>query len=432
MSAQAKGKAPVRPNMPSTLLEMDVTEGLRTLVVDSSSETDEDEPAQQPRLRQLSVKVPARVRPSLGRKAATAPPGALYIYKHAKPYVPRRAISEKAEHGKSSFKHRQEPKHKMTPPIPRLPPSITLPTKSFVIGKMLSRNSIEKAGSKSNRQVWRLSPQASSHLRSISEALGDRKKPLEVSSFSEKERVKETLDRKKLDSLRTTSFVDFKSKDLPGTPLSMVSTPRELYGSQYDYESARPSPTGPRLDIESPLLPTPQTSPKTKHFSLPLTPQVQRRMTMRRSSSEPKPESSPEKKTVYIPGPIRIVDRIVATPRKGSIASLESFAQPYSPAKPFSDHIALDSVACFFEELGVMEESSEEGFDLYWLAEEKCSERITRDRKGASSVPAGRPFSPAPSSPRPSMQAEQRYAPSLEIRGRRRLRSLLRSSRSIR
>ena len=127
---------------------------------------------------------------------------------------------------------------------------------------------------------------------------------------------------------------------------------------------------------------------------------------------------------MYIPGPIRIEDEIVATPRKGSIASLEPFRQPSSHGKRFSDLVALDGIVCFFQDLGVVDESSEEGLDRYWLSDEELCKEVTRAQKGASRVPS--------SSPRASMQEGQRQAPSLEIPGRRRLRSLLKSSRSTR
>ncbi|CAI6278208.1 unnamed protein product [Periconia digitata] len=436
MSAQAKGKAPIRSkNFPSSMLgvstlEIDVTEGLRTMVIDSDEDDDQDVDTMQQRLRQHSDAIPATTnRPPLARKAATAPPGELYIYKHPRPHIPRRAISERANRGTSNLTSRQRSSSDTIPPIPRRLQSTTVPPRSAITRKMTNRKTVGRVGSKTNRHVWRLSPRASAHLRSISEAMGERKKLVDISSFSEKARVKETLERKKMDPLRTTPFVDFKLKDLPGTPSSMVATPRELYGEQSSNGSARASPKGPRLlRDESPLLPAhsaARTTPRAKHFSLPLTPQIQRRATLKRSSSETKTSSSPEKRTVYIPGPIRIEDRMVATPRKGSIATLDLFAQPYTQAKRFSDLVALDSIVCFFQELGIVEEASEEGLDLYWLPGGDVGEGISKTAKGGHSDRTGQTFTSASPSPRVSIPDGQRHAASPEIPGRRRLRSLL-------
>lgn len=431
------------------VFEIDVTEELRTLVLDSDSDQGVAAQPVRPnatlrvfprelinldrqRLRQLSDAVfPTITRPPLGEKAATAPPGALHAYRQPKPHIPRRAVSDRTDLPQSNVHSRQRPNDDVTPPLPPLPRPVIPPKENITITpNMSNRKSIGRVGSTSERHVWRLSPQASSQLRSISHALGDRKKLLEVpvDSFSGKARVKAALDRKKLDPLRTTPFVDFKSKELPASPNSMGATPQELYGNPFDNASARASPGTPALYEESPLLPVnspPWTSRSAKHLSLPMTPQTpQRRGTLRRNSSEMSAKHDAEEERVYIPGPIRIEDEIVATPRKGSIASLEPFRQPSSHGKRFSDLVALDGIVCFFQDLGVVDESSEEGLDRYWLSDEELCKEVTRAQKGASRVPS--------SSPRASMQEGQRQAPSLEIPGRRRLRSLLKSSRSTR
>ena len=49
-------------------------------------------------------------------------------------------------------------------------------------------------------------------------------------SFGAKPRVRETLKHKEMELLKT-DIVDAKSKDLPTTPNSVVSTPREAYGT---------------------------------------------------------------------------------------------------------------------------------------------------------------------------------------------------------
>ncbi|KAF2636085.1 hypothetical protein P280DRAFT_157173 [Massarina eburnea CBS 473.64] len=456
MPTQPKRKEPVRSNTSSSLLapamlEIDVTEGLRTFVLDDD---DDDDTTPQPgspmivvtppleglsarqRLRQLSSDVvPVRPRPKLKRKAATAPPGTLQLYSHLKPQVPRRAISERTERPGQIRGNQYRQSSTMIPQMPRLPLRNTPATRPIISRRMTSRKSVGKLALKPKMQVWRLSPRSSTQHQLMSEALSDRiKRPVERSSFSEKARVKDTLERKQLDSLRTP-FVDFKSKDLPGTPGSMLATPQELYGGpSSNGPSARTRLGGSRLGTDRPMTAespmSPITASRAKHFSLPLTPHVQCRTSFRRSSSEARAKNGPTRNNVYIPGPIQLEEKTAATPRRGSIATMEPFDETEPKSKRFSDMVALDSIVYFFQGLSVVAESSEECLDRYWVPNQRASRRVTSVQNTVPPLPGPRTNSFF-STHMARQHDERRLPPSPETPGRRRLRSLLKSSRSL-
>ncbi|KAF1959068.1 hypothetical protein CC80DRAFT_591151 [Byssothecium circinans] len=462
---QSKGKEPVRSNIYSSLLEpvmleMDVTEGLRAFVLDDDDDDDttpqprspmiivtppsEGLSAHRQRLRQLSSDVVSPTpRPRLLKKAVTAPPGPLELCPQAKPQLLRRSISERTErHSRNQGSgHRQRPK--TIAPMLRVPLLKTTTTKSIINRKMTSRKSVGKLGLKPKAHVWRLSPRASTQYQLISEALSSQLDSPSERSFSEKARVKETLERKKLDPLRT-SFVDFKSKDLPGTPGSMLATPREIYGGPPTSGALRRTPPGSSsLGKSSPAQPSQsvsfRASSRAKHFSLPLRPHVQCRAGWKRSSSETRARVSSTERRVYIPGPIRLEERVATTPRRASVATMEPFDEMEPRAKRFSDMVALDSVVCFFEELGIAAESSEDCLDRYWVPDKRGSRHITQLQKAAPPMPTRPPITSSSPSPRSALfptqtarqHEERRAPPSPETPGRRRLRSLLKSNRSI-
>jgi hypothetical protein len=280
-------------------------------------------------------------------------------------------------------------------------------------------------GLKPKMQVWRLSPRASAQYQ-LAESLSNRDSMFSTSSssFSEKARVQETLERKNMDPLRTP-FIDFESKALPGTPGSMVTTPREFYRGDSDDETIRKPPGGPRSDNSSLRLPS--TTSRAKHFSLPLIPDVQGRTTLRRSSSEAaKVKKTCEGGNVYMPGPIVLEEKM------DDMMDLfdESVTEP--KGKRFSDMIALDSVVCYFQDLGVVAESSEECLDRYWVPDKRAGRRkpIPPALAHAHTVAPSARGAFFPRTMGRQVEA-RRLPPSPETPGRRRLRSLLRSSRAV-
>ncbi|KAF2253442.1 hypothetical protein BU26DRAFT_515797 [Trematosphaeria pertusa] len=459
MSSRAEGKEHVQytispePVQPPALVgkrisEIDVTEGLRMFVIDDD---DELNPTPRPgspaivithpaepmtirqRPRQLSSEPTATPRPKLMRNAATAPAGALALYPSIKPQPPRRAISARTARpgGGNGSRHRRSPL--IVPPLPRLSQFGTAASRSLISRRKTTRKSVGKLGLKPKNHVWRMSPQSNTkRFQLLSEVLHERRK-----SLSEKARVKETLKHKKMEMLKTT-IVDFKSRDLPGTPSSMMATPREMYG-----EPETPTPTGPTPMEEiysgsrRSLLPESPTRPK--HFSMPLTPNIERRGTFKHSNSIPHMRG--RRKTVYVPGPIRLEEKMVVTPRRGSIATMEPFDAGKEPkAKRFSDMVALDGIVMFFQSLGVVEETSEACLDRFWVPDMRANRPAASPRKGVPPVPA-RPLIPSfPSSSsalfsssKKARQDEKQIPPSPGTPGRQkvRLRQLLKSSRSI-
>lgn len=431
---------------------IDVTEGLRTFVWDDDDECGPTPRAGSPvalsytiivtppteplaltdsqRLRQLSCEATPTPRPKLERKAATAPPGVLHLYPGVKPQPPRRAISARtAWPGQSSGDlHRRDSVMNLS--LPRLSHFGTPISRSLISRRRTTRRAVGKLGLKPRKNVWRMSPPPEKKYQLISEMLNDKKR-----SFSEKARVKEAMKYKNLEAIRTP-FVDYKSRDLPGTPLSMAATPRELYSSSE--KGTPPLRSDSKGEKPSPLRGSPNMA---KHFSLPLTSDVQRRPNLKHSRSVASPPSRIE--TVYAPGPIRLEEKIAETPRRGSIATMELFDNGTEPkAKRFSDMVALDGIVMYFQGLGVVDESSEEGLDRFWIPDTRANRQTLSPRKPVPPVPPvpRRPsFSSLPSSSGhfPTGQGarhdEKQQPPSPSTPGRRRagLRQLLKSSRSI-
>ena len=458
-SNNAKGSvySSIAPSLavPMTI-EIDVTEGLRSLVLDDEEEDDDTTPEPQspmivvtpppeePSARRQQLRRPSDdvvyppSRPKLERKAATAPPGVLELHSRTKPQPPRRAISERTKRTDRARERRHRRNSRLVAPVLRLGHLGAPTTRSIISRKMTSRKSIGKMGLKPKAHVSRLSQRTPAQYQLVSEMLsGDRiEVPVEGKSFSEKTRVKETLDRKKMDPLRT-SFVDFTLKDLPGTPGSMVATPQELYrGPSTSAPSQRTPPGGsPGLLESSPLPPaqvtrSPVASSRAKHFSLPLTPHVQCRGSLKRSSSEARVKVKAAERRVYIPGPIRLEEKNAATPRKGSIATMDPFDETKPRVKRFSDMVALDKITYFFQDLGVVAESAEDCLDRYWVEDEGAG-RGTAPVDAADAPPpmlrhTGRLSSSLAPSP-PARQQQHGERRSAETIGRRRLRSLLKS-----
>jgi hypothetical protein len=259
-------------------------------------------------------------------------------------------------------------------------------------------------------------------------------------SFLEKPRVRETGKNKKVEFLNT-NIVDFGALDLPDTPGSMASTPKEMYGTPAEDALFQPNPSHtelgkyrllPRTNIMGPISP-------------PLSPDLQRCELIARSDSAltirtKKPQSTAYRQQVYVPGPIRLEEKISATPRKGSIATLEPFTgEAEGGRKRYS--VALDGIVAYFQGLGVMDEAREDGLDKYWKREGRTSPTVSSPQKPtvAPPVPALPPFLAISSSnftvnspARVVQQQEERQElPSSYVRQRIKLRKFINSAASM-
>jgi hypothetical protein len=164
-------------------------------------------------------------------------------------------------------------------------------------------------------------------------------------SLSQKPRVQQTLKSKKIRNLNT-DIVDFKKKELPGTPGSIIETPRELYGG-----------VTPEAG-DGPLIVKP----------LALEPIMQAHRAQERLSKELKVWQI-WKQQVYSPGPIKAALPTPSAYRKNSTATLESFVgavEGYNRSRRDSDDAALDDVVAFFEGLGIVHQAGPDELDRFW------------------------------------------------------------------
>jgi hypothetical protein len=425
----------------SPVSDIDVTEVLRGFVLDDESD---DDPTPRPgsptivitppstplrlsqRRRQLSSPVitPTTPRPRLRRKAATAPLGALHIYSGTKPQPPRRAISArtKSPFQTSRSQYRRTPV--MAQPAPRLPVSGASTSRSRNSQRKSGRRVVGKMGSRQGHNSGRSQPKKT--FQRLSEALSD-----QGTSFSEKVRVRETWKTKKMEVLQTQPGY-IQTKDLPRTPSSMVSTPRELYGP---INSNQPSPSATvALHIGRPQLSA--SVRRSTHFSVPLTPIAQRRASPNKRDRIA-PSEAARQRVVYLPGPIELEEKTVMSPRKGSIATMEPFNPGTAPkAKRFSDIVALDGVVMFFEDMGIWEAATDACLDRYWM-EKRTSHHTLAPRRAAPPAPivpskAVLSGSSGFFSPKRALQHEDQSpasSPNTPGRQKGRLRQLLKSSR---
>lgn len=188
-------------------------------------------------------------------------------------------------------------------------------------------------------------------------------------SFSEKARVKETLKSKNLGRLNT-KIVDFTERDLPDTPMSLVSTPRELY--RQDDHLLRPHPSPITANLKRCSVLRPASGNQVKHFSLPLSPPLQDGESLRRSNSSQNFKSSGLSSwNVYLPGPIRIEDGTwESSLRATSIAITQSGNEWIHEASGWlSDSAVLDGIAEYFESFGITQAATEDELDRFWEEE---------------------------------------------------------------
>ncbi|KAF1840488.1 uncharacterized protein K460DRAFT_371676 [Cucurbitaria berberidis CBS 394.84] len=185
----------------------------------------------------------------------------------------------------------------------------------------------------------------------ISQTTAEQEPP---SSFSRKARVRDTLKKKRMEML---NIVGFEAKEIPNSPNSMLSTPRELYGIKQSTTESLPSPCSPTR------VPTMSISSRTR------TPPAQSDIQSRDQvvNNTRRDRGLLGRKHVYLPGKICLEEH-PGKPRIDSVASTDLFSTALATkASRFSDIIGLDNIVMFFEDFGVVEQETEESLDKYWL-----------------------------------------------------------------
>ncbi|KAF2662897.1 hypothetical protein K491DRAFT_686055 [Lophiostoma macrostomum CBS 122681] len=384
MASNVKGKQPVRAASPSakwvpkreTASNIDITEGLRSLILEDDPTPRSSSPAtaktptrytkqQPPRRKSGTSGSPER--PRLRRKAATAPPGSLSLFS-TKPHPPRRAISARAPRSGPGTVIRTRSISHRGPLLPRISLFGTPASRSLISKRKSSGKPVGRLGLKPKAHVWRmLPPNTLKKYELMSNILENRKS----SSFSDRNRVKKTLKVKNLELLKT-DIVDFKDRELPETPNSVVNTPRELYRTPDELPnvgSRRQAKNKKKLALH------PKSAKRAKHFSLPLTPVIQEResLVMYRS-----PKQDLWKRNIYKPGPIRLADTSAAVSRRDSVATIDPFiGEVENMSKRRSDIAALDEIFMYFHEFGVVEPAAENGVDKFWIPKVKDRVQVT-------------------------------------------------------
>ncbi|PSN63372.1 hypothetical protein BS50DRAFT_577119 [Corynespora cassiicola Philippines] len=228
----------------------------------------------------------------------------------------------------------EEQKDVVSPPPPRPSQLETIQSKFPTKTRKRHRKYFgKKLGLEPKRLVLRT---ASSHGEDDdigAEALDARK-----GSFGAKPRVRETLKHKEMELLKT-DIVDAKSKDLPTTPNSVVSTPREAYGTpdQARRETQHGYVSGSRRSFHERW-----STIQGKRSSLPLTPYGERRETFEGSGSTMNSCSSVA------------AEMVTMKPRRAIIDTLSWYG--------------WDDLVMYLEELGWTSRASEQCLDRFWLA----------------------------------------------------------------
>jgi hypothetical protein len=169
-------------------------------------------------------------------------------------------------------------------------------------------------------------------------------------SFSEKARVKKTLDNKNMGRLKT-DCADFESKELLSRPTSMMSTPRELYA--IPEKGDLPSPRSVQRDLVLDLSRTSALPAKSIIYG--------------RYSPGYIEVGEEGGRTIYVPGAIRLGEH-PAQLRRDPVASLDPFAKTMEPkGKQVSDLIGLEGIVLYFEDLGIVGDATRDSLDRYWL-----------------------------------------------------------------
>jgi hypothetical protein len=329
----------------STKAEHVVSQSLEITVIGSDFVTP------QPKTRSLSNDVNVLDRPIVLEKTASAPPGGFTIPNYA-PQPPRRAIS--ARLGPSRSIRRRLPQRE---------------------DSAIDPSSFE--GAQDDKCVGpqgRL-PSPPRHMDSghANPVTGDTKLP---GSFSQKEHVRRTLDERNVARLRT-DIVDFESRGLLSSPISMMSTPRELYPIPEKCSAIEEpsSPSSPQAkDARRSIMSSLSGNNSSLHL---LTLHCQKSMHDDHIVKMYPPGWQP----IYLPGPISL-EKHPAQLRKDSVASLDPFAKEVEPRmRRHSDMIVLDSITAYFDDFGVMEDPTEACYDLFWRHTHQSPNKVADPRK---------------------------------------------------
>jgi hypothetical protein len=286
------------------------------------------------RLRSFSDNVDVKERPLMRKKAATAPPGAISMDDYA-PQLPRRAIS--ARLGPSSVKRR------------------ILQQEIVVADPLAARRAFKDA----KGFVYGRQPRPSHSAKQSDSSKFVKGSRLRV-SFSQKARVKKTLEEKNLGRLQT-DIVDFEAQGLLTSPNSMMDTPRALQAIPEKCltqdEPSSPQSRDARRSIMSSL------SGSSPSFTM------RRHRPTNKNDAKIRPAGWQQ---IYLPGVICLEEH-PAKLRKDSVASLDPFAKGIEPRdKRSSEMVVLDSIMVFFADLGVVEDATEQCLDMYWRSAEQA------------------------------------------------------------
>lgn len=288
------------------------------------------------RLRSVSDVASLMRRPSMRRKADTAPPGAFSSPDYA-PQVPRRAMSARFEKRDGAIGRHSR----------HLSSESDLKART-VLG-------VDKKLTGEERAKPTDSSEENDHVEQYEEM--DLSQP--KASFSRKPRVRETLKRKQLTRLRM-DFVASEPERFMDSPQSMLGTPVELYAIQ----ERQPGQFRPTSAIHGRRGSSTPVSPKTPSPFLRPQPQPNDRFT---GDDDAEDVKDLHQRRIYVPGPVWL-EAHPALLRKDSVATLDPFASEIdSIGRRPSDLMALEQIIVFFDGMGLIEEATDECLDKYWL-----------------------------------------------------------------
>ena len=177
-------------------------------------------------------------------------------------------------------------------------------------------------------------------------------------SFSCKLRVRETLERKQLSRLRM-DLVGSEPDKFIDSPQSMLGTPVELYATPE--RQPQPGRFRPTSAING-----------RRGTSTPVSPEGHLPFERPQPLSNDRLAGAEDlehlyQTRVYVPGPL-CLEKHPALLRKDSVATLDPFASAIdSKGRRPSDLMALEEMVVFFDDMGLVEEATDECIDRYWL-----------------------------------------------------------------
>jgi hypothetical protein len=315
--------------------------------------------ASQPRLGRLSDDVEALDRPIGREKATTAPAGGFSTPGYA-PRPLRRAVS--VSMGTSSTIRGISPwrrDHEIDPlTVERVPTAER-------VGLHKRLPSTPRSTASTDSSLW-----------SDAKLAG---------SFSQRTRVRKTLDNKNVRMLNT-EIVDFESRGLLSSPRSIMNTPQELYAiSEKRATGEEPSsPSSPHAkDARKSILSSLSGKGSTLHLN---------KLSLRQQHDCTLKTKTPrEWGSIYLPGTI-CLEKHPAQLRKDSVASLDPFAKEVEPrVRRHSDLIVLDSITAFFADFGVTEDATEVCLDMFWR-DAFCAPHQVADTRRSSIISVEEPL----------------------------------------